>query len=55
MSSGFYYLIKAAIRGWERISEFDTSEDFKNIKLANPDNWLDIMKVVNELKNRKSE
>ncbi len=48
-ASGFYYLIKAAVRGWEGINEFDMDEDFKNIKLAYPNNWLDLMSVVEEL------
>ena len=48
-AAGFYYLMKAAVRGWEGINEFDTDEDFKNIKLANPENWLDLMSVVEEL------
>lgn len=54
-SGAFYYLIKAAIRGYERIDEFDTHEDFENIKLANPDNWLDLMTVVDELKLMKKK
>ena len=54
-SGAFYYLIKAAIRGWEGINEFDKHEDFKNIKLANPDNWLDLMTVVDELKLKKKK
>lgn len=49
MNSAFYYLIKAAIRGWDRINEFDTHEDFKNIKFAYPNNWIDLMNVVEEL------
>ena len=53
MSSAFYLLIKAAITGWEGIKEFDTHEDFNNIKLANPDNWLDLMTVVDELNNNR--
>ena len=52
MPKAFYYLIKAAIRGWERIDEYDTHEDFNNIKLANPDNWLDLMTVVEDLNNK---
>jgi hypothetical protein len=49
MKGAFYFLIKAAIRGWEGINEFDTDEDFQNIKLANPESWKDLMKVVEEL------
>lgn len=48
-TSGFYYLIQAAVRGWEGINEFDTHEDFKNIKLANRENWVDLMSIVEEL------
>ena len=54
-SGAFYYLIKAAIRGWEGINEFNTDEDFKNIKLANPDNWADLMMVVDELNLKKKK
>jgi len=54
-SGAFYYLIKAAIRGWKGINEFDTHEDFKNIKLANTDNWLNLMIVVDELNLKKKK
>ena len=46
---GFYFLIKAAFKGFQGINEFDTHEDFKNIKLANPERWLELMAVVEEL------
>lgn len=48
-SSGFYYLIRAAARGWKGINVFDSHQDFKNIKLANPEGWKDLMAVVEEL------
>lgn len=44
-----FYLIKAAIRGWEGIDTFDTDKDFSYIKTANPEAWQNLLRIVEEL------
>jgi len=43
--------MKAAVRGWDMINEYDTDPDFQYIKAASPDNWEDLMRTVKELNN----
>lgn len=49
---GAYSLIKAAIRGYEQIDEFETDEDFEYIKKVSPRNWSNLMRIVKKLSNQ---
>jgi len=45
------YLMKAAINGWENISDFDSNPDFEYIKKESPRNWKNLMRTVGWLMN----
>lgn len=46
---GYSALMKAAMRGWEGVNELDKDPQFANLKKANPTNWPDLMRTVDEL------
>lgn len=52
---GYYFLMKAAVRGWEKIADFDSDKDFTYIKNKSPESWKDLMNVVDYLLAKKNK
>ncbi|MEM6700658.1 MAG: DUF6624 domain-containing protein [Bacteroidota bacterium] len=49
---GTYALIKAAIRGYEQMDEFEMDQDFEYLKEVSPRNWGNLRRIMKELEKK---